>query len=325
MVLALSEGHGPIGASRAGTGRPAPHPKKPVGLVGAASAIGAQDKGCRLGPDSLSAADLAGTLRTRGVPALWHAIVRRPGSEPTANTVAHLRDFCEDLASAVQTVLGRGLLAGVVGGDHCSAIATWSAVRRSRSGPLGLVWIDAHMDSHTPETSRSGALHGMPLAVLLGLGAPELIGIDPAGPKLLPQHACALGVRSFEPAESALLERLGVRVISMQEIRRRGLAVCLEEAIAIARSGTAVTGLSLDLDALDPVDAPGVGTPVEGGIRARELLPALGMLGEYLDPVAIEITELNPLRDQDGKTANLVAEILLAALGAQPHAPRHRA
>ncbi len=296
-----------------------------MGLLGAASAIGALDKGCRLGPDALRALDLTGTLRTRGIPALWDEIVRRPESDRSANDPRRLRDFCEDLASAVGTVIGRGLRPVVIGGDHSCAIATWSAVHRVRPGPLGLVWIDAHMDSHTPETSPSGALHGMPLAVLLGYGARELIALDPAGPKLLPKHVCLVGVRSFEPAESALLERLGVRVFMMHEVRRRGLTACLTEAIAIARRGTVATGLSLDLDALDPVDAPGVGTPAERGIRARELIAALCGLAESMDPIAIEITELNPLRDPDGRTARLVAEILLAALAEEPYAPRHRA
>ncbi len=203
----------------------------------------------------------------------------------------------------------------VVGGDHSCAIATWSAVRQTLPGPLGLVWIDAHMDSHTPETSQSGALHGMPLAVLLGHGASELTGLDPAGPKVLPQRVCLLGVRSFEPAEAALLERLGVRVITMQEVRDHGLASCLDEAIVIAGHGTAGTGMTLDLDALDPADAPGVGTPVSGGLRAREFVAAVTGLAGRMDPIAIEIAELNPLRDRDGKTTTLVAEILAAALG----------
>lgn len=325
MTFALWHGPGRAGLARHGSPRPAPRPAKPVGILGAASAIGACDKGCRLGPDSLRAVDLAGTLRARGVAARWDDVVRRPESERLAHDHLHLRDFCRDLASAVGAVLRRGLRPVVVGGDHSCAIATWGAVRQTLPGPLGLVWIDAHMDSHTPETSPSGALHGMPLAVLLGHGAPELTDLDPAGPKVFPQHVCLLGVRSFEPAEAALLERLGVRVITMQELRRRGLAACLDEAIAIAGRGTAVTGFSLDLDALDPADAPGVGTPVPGGLRARELVAALTGIAGRMDPIAIEIAELNPLRDRDGKTTALVVEILAAALGDRPYAPRHRA
>ncbi|MGQ0594860.1 MAG: arginase [Gammaproteobacteria bacterium] len=315
MAFALWEGPGRTGAARQGLPRRAPYPAKPVGILGAASAIGACDKGCRLGPDSLRAVDLAGALRARGVAARWDDVIRRPESERLANDRLRLRDFCRDLAAAVGAVLRRRLRPVVVGGDHSCAIATWSAVRETLPGPLGLVWIDAHMDSHTPETSQSGALHGMPLAVLLGHGAPELTGLDPPGPKVLPQHVCLLGVRSFETAEAALLERLGVRVITMRELRRRGFAACLDEAIAIAGQGTAVTGFSLDLDALDPADAPGVGTPVAGGLRAREFVAAVTGLAGRMDPIAIEIAELNPLRDRDGKTTTLVAEILAVALG----------
>ncbi|MGH8588608.1 MAG: arginase [Gammaproteobacteria bacterium] len=315
MTLALWEEPGRTGAARQGSPRPAPRPAKPVGILGAAAAIGACDKGCRLGPDSLRAVDLAGTLRARGVAARWDDVIRRPESERLANDLLRLRDFCRDLASAVGAVLRRGLRPVVVGGDHSCAIGTWSAARQTLPGALGLVWIDAHMDSHTLETSQSGALHGMPLAVLLGHGASELTGLDPPGPKVLPQHVCLLGVRSFEPAEAALLERLGVRVITMQEVRDRGLASCLEEATAIARHGTAATGMTLDLDALDPADAPGVGTPVLGGLRARDLVAAVTGIAGRMDPIAIEIAELNPLRDRDGKTTRLVAEILAAALG----------
>jgi arginase len=260
------------------------------------------------------------------VPALWDDIIRRPGAGGRGGDPLRLRDFCRDLGAAVGAVLRRGLRPVIVGGDHSSAIATWGAVRQTMPGPLGLVWIDAHMDSHTPETSPSGALHGMPLAVLLGHGAPELTGLGGPGPKLLPQHVTLLGVRSFEPAEATLLERLGVRVFMMRELRRRGLRACLEEALSIARHGTAAIGLSLDLDALDPSDAPGVGTPVPGGIPARDLIDAVTGLTGRQDLVAIEIAELNPIRDQGGKTTALVAELLAAALCSdQSYAPRHRA
>jgi arginase len=202
----------------------------------------------------------------------------------------------------------------VIGGDHSCAIGTWKGIARALAprGPLGLVWIDAHMDAHTPETSPSGMLHGMPLACLLGHGDPRL-ALEPAA-ALDPGRLCLVGVRSFESGEASLLERLGVRVFRMREIERRGLAPVMAEALAIARNGSGGYGVSLDLDAIDPRDAPGVGTAVRHGIRAAELRELFGRLAQ--DPAldALEIAEYNPARDRGGATARLIGDIVLSLL-----------
>jgi arginase len=209
-------------------------------------------------------------------------------------------------------VLQGGHFPLVVGGDHSCAIGTWSGVHRALAnhGPVGLIWIDAHMDSHTFATTPSGQIHGMPLACLLGHGETALTRIGGAEAKLRPEQVCLIGVRSYEAGEAALLHRLGVRVYDMDEIRRRGLAEVFEEALAIVRQGTAGFGVSVDLDALDPGEEPGVGTPVAGGLRRAELADALSHLRGDPAFVAMEIVEYNPRRDRRHATADAAGALL---------------
>ncbi len=204
----------------------------------------------------------------------------------------------------------------VIGGDHSCAVGTWSGVSRAlrRSGPLGLVWIDAHMDMHVPETTHSGAINGMPVAALLGYGAPELTGLAGDRRAVEASHVCLVGARSFEPEEVAFAKRHGVRVIDMDEVLRRGVRAALAEARAIATNGTAGYGLSLDLDAFDPTEAPGVGTPAPGGIHAGEFFDAWSGLTGDPSCRAIEFVEFNPHRDQAGKTARLLGALVAAAV-----------
>jgi arginase len=168
------------------------------------------------------------------------------------------------------------------------------------------------MDSHTPETTPSGAIHGMPLAALLGYGAPELVRVAGFSPKLLPCHLCLVGVRSFEAGEAELLRRLGVRVFFMDEVKRRGLGAVMADALAIARSGSAGYGISIDLDAFNPQESPGVGTPVRDGLHHLGLDRALH--GIINDPhlIALELAEFNPERDQGGRTLKLIGDLLAA-------------
>src|SRR5688572_26801008 len=236
-------------------------PADAVELVGVACGEGAQDRHCRSGPDALRAGDLVRRLRASGLRAGWGETIRARSADRDPQQA--VRRVCERLAVRTQAIVAAGKLPVVMGGDHSCALGTWKGVASALGahGPLGLIWIDAHMDAHTPETTPSGALHGMPLACLLGFGDGRLTGLA-GGARLLSQHVCLIGVRSFEAGEAALLERLGVRVFFMDEVKQRGLAAVMAEALAIATAQTAGFGVTLDLDALDPQDAPGVGSPV---------------------------------------------------------------
>lgn len=297
-----------------------------VSVIGAASGLGARDRGCELGPDVLRRFGLEGALREDGIAAAWADIVRRPAAGRRAAGASAIQGFCEDLGECVSTVLRHQQRFVVVGGDHSCAIGTWSAASSAfdKQGPLGLVWVDAHMDSHTPATSPSGAVHGMPLACLLGEGAPRLTRLVRPGPKLLPRHICLVGVRSFEDEEAKLLKRLGVRVIFMDEVRRHGISAAMQRALEHVCEGTSAFGVSIDLDAVDPRDAPGVGTPVAEGLRGKELVDSMALVAKQPGLVGIEIAELNPLHDKQDSTARLVCELLRAGLAGIEHHASHR-
>jgi arginase len=201
-----------------------------------------------------------------------------------------------------------------LGGDHSCAIGTWIGASQGLRGPLGLIWIDAHMDMHVPETSPSGAINGMALAVLLGYGAPALTALSRGRGAIAPRNICLIGARNFEPEEIAFAKRHGIRVIEMAELQQRGIADACAEARAIAGRGVAGYGISLDLDVFDPTDGPGVGTPAPGGIKPNQFFDAwIGLTRNGLC-IGVEIVEYNPHRDRAGRTAQLLGD-LVATIG----------
>lgn len=284
---------------------------RPIHIIAVASGIGALDPGCAEGPDAILHSGLIERLKQQGLDISWGETLRpAPGGTP----LSVIRDLNGLVAHQVCDSLMAGNFPLVVGGDHSCAIGTWSGAALSLKtfGQLGLVWIDAHMDSHTPETTPSGAIHGMPLAALLGYGAPELVGLAGFSPKLLPRHVCLVGVRSYESGEAALLQRLGVRIFFMTEVKQRGIDSVMAEAFAIARNGTAGFGISIDLDAFTPRESPGVSTPVRDGIRHLELDRVLRGVTTLPDMVALELAEFNPLRDHRRRTLDLIGDVLSA-------------
>jgi arginase len=224
-------------------------PTRSIIVIGAASGAGAPDPATAEGPNALRHYRVFHDTPLQHVE--WDAILRVPRA--ARDTPLHaVAALSARLAAEVETVLQAGHFPLVVGGDHSCAIGTWSGVHRALAGqgPIGLIWIDAHMDSHTFATTPSGQIHGMPLACLLGYGETALTAIEGAEAKLRPEHVCLIGVRSYEAGEAALLQRLGVRVFAMDEIRRRGLGAVFDEALTIVRNGTAGFGVRIQ-----PVDA----------------------------------------------------------------------
>jgi ornithine--oxo-acid transaminase len=286
-----------------------------IALIGAAVGCGATDPRCASGPDVLRRSDLLVRLWAGGLDPVWDATLTAPDGPDPASSIGNLAGR---LAARVQGAIERGAFPLVVGGDHSCALGTWAGVAAALRphGALGLIWIDAHMDAHTPGTSPSSALHGMPLACLLGEGPPALAQTADAAP-LSPRHVCLVGVRSFEAAEAQLLERLGVRIFFMDEVRARGIADVLAEAHAIVSSGTAGFGITIDVDVLDPLEAPGTGTPAPGGMRTDRLAEALAQMADDPRLIAAEIAEYNPELDKDGRTAKAVGHLATALLGAE--------
>ena len=297
-------------------------------LIGAAIGCGAQDDGCKDGPRALLQAGALARLQTPNAhAALVHDIelATSAGHSRSARLAAlpGVAGFSRALADATAHSVHAQHVPVVIGGDHSCAIGTWSGVANALrpQGSLGLIWIDAHLDSHTPQTSDSGAIHGMPLAALLGHGAPTLTEIRDAAPKLLPQHVVVIGARSYEPAERALLDQLGVRVIDAEEVARIGLRAVMADAVRMVTSGTTAFGVTLDLDAFDPAVAPGVGSPEPGGLTGQDMTQALAACARDARFVAFELVEYNPRHDKGGITAQLALDLLGSVAGAL-HAQR---
>jgi ornithine--oxo-acid transaminase len=282
---------------------------RPIHCLGAASDLGAGMPGCADAPEALRAGGVVDALRRSGRKALWRKTLTPPAAGSKTERVAAL---CSSLAGEVRASLEADALPLVLGGDHSCAIGTWqgAAAALADRGALGLVWIDAHLDAHVPESTRSGRLHGMALACLLGRGDARLA----AAPPLDPRHVCVVGPRSCEAGEAELLQSLGVRVIGAEELRRRGLAAALDEALTIARGAGDGFGVTLDLDVVDPQDAPGVSVPEADGLRGSGLIEALRRLRGADDLVALEIAEYNPRHDSYFRTARLAIELACAAL-----------
>ncbi len=285
---------------------------KNLGLYGFASGIAANNSDCGLGP-----------LYLYYHPELWKDFPFEVEWKDLLMATSELRGLdvlpelveismllAEDIAQAVSA----GEPFCVVGGDHSVAMGTWSGAAHALrdKGPLGLIWVDAHMDTHTPDTSPSQNIHGMPISHLLGHGLQPLRELLDKAPKFLPEHLCLIGIRSFEPGEAQLLQDLNVKVYSMEEVAQRGLSVVFAEARDALLAKVQYFGLTIDLDAFNPTDAPGVGCREAGGIRSAEFIKVVKGLGQYPGFVGLEIAELNPLLDDQARTAKLIPEIVKA-------------
>ena len=227
-------------------------------------------------------------------------------SESIAKSNRKLAELSYDLAEENRFFLS-------IGGDHSSAIGTWSGVASALrgKGDIGLIWFDAHMDSHTPQTTETGNIHGMPLAVLLGHGEAELTHISDPHPKIKPENLALIGIRDFERGEAELLKELNVRIYFMEEVADRGVDVVMEEALKIVSRNTIGYGFSFDLDGLDPRFISAVGTPVDNGISPDAFLSTLSLL-EQFPPLAFEIVEYNPSLDPELKTLYFIQQLLQA-------------
>lgn len=241
-----------------------------------------------------------------------------PHDDEKLKYVREITNACEQLADEVEAILNAGELPLVVGGDHSIAIGSFAGAAsyfKQRGETLGLIWFDAHADMNTPETTPSGNIHGMPLAALLGYGTPELTNIAGFAPKLEPRFCVHVGARDIDPGERELIRKLGIRFFTMREIDERGMSEVMDEAIEIASRATIGYGVTFDVDALDPGDAPGSGTLVRGGLTYREAHLGMEKIAEAGGMRYLEIVEINTALDVNNKTAELGVELILSALG----------
>lgn len=296
-----------------------------IRIIGAPMDLGTSRRGVDMGPFAVRYADLRERLA-----ALGHAVedvgnVAVPfredaerGAQRGARYLGAITDVCRDIASRTRAAVEGGARPLVLGGDHAIAagsVAGAAAAYRARQQAIGLLWLDAHGDANTPASSRSGNVHGMPVAHLLGHGDRALAHVAGPGASLSPAHVALVGVRDLDAPERDHLRDWGVRVFTMREIDERGVKAVMEEAIAITTRGTAGTWVSCDLDWLDPADAPGVGTPVPGGATYREAHLAMEMLADTGRVLGLDCVEVNPVLDHRNRTAELAVGLILSAFG----------
>ena len=286
--------------------------------------LGAGRRGVDMGPSAVRLAGLHEKLASLGyeVEDLGNVLVDQPETAPVgaanARYLPQIAHTCARLAELVEKSTGLERVPLVLGGDHSAAIGTVSGVSRSfreRKQKLGLIWIDAHADMNTPESSPSGNVHGMPLACLIGLGPQELTGIGGYAPKVEPGAVAIVGLRSVDEIERLNVRGAGVHPFTMRDVDERGLRSVMREAIELACSGTAGFHLSLDMDAVDPREAPGVGTPVRGGMTYREAHLAMEMVCDSGLMASMDVVEVNPVIDEANRTAILAVELVMSAMG----------
>jgi arginase len=297
---------------------------RPVHIIGVPLDLGGNRRGVDMGPSAFRIAGLGERLTALGVPVVDSGDLAAPIPEtknegdPSKKYIRDIARVCERLYKTSLGVLEKGGLPLVLGGDHSlaagSVAATADFVRRERK-KAGLIWVDAHGDMNTPATSGSGNVHGMPLASLLGSEPAELSRIAGFSPKIAAAQTALIGIRNLDPREKDVIRDAGVRVFTMKDIDRNGIAAVMEQAIAIAGSGTAGIHVSFDLDVCDPTIAPGVGTPVKGGLDYREAHMVMEMVADSGLLMALDLVEVNPVLDDRNMTAILGAELASSALG----------
>jgi arginase len=241
-----------------------------------------------------------------------------PEGQPHAKYLPQIAATCTRIGDQVSEALSKGSLPLVLGGDHSVAIGTAGGTARffrERGEKIGLIWLDAHADMNTPESSPSGNVHGMPLACIVGIGPDELTGMFGFKPKVAPRNTVIAGLRDVDEMEKPHVRESGVRAFTMRDLDERGLRGVMEDAIRTACDGTVGFHLSLDMDFVDPMDAPGVGTPVRGGATYREAHLAMEMICDSRRMLSMEVVEVNPVIDEANRTAMLAVELVMSALG----------
>lgn len=295
-----------------------------IRVIGVPLDLGQDRRGVDMGPSAIRAAGLHARLRALGyeVEDAGNLAVALPEMGPfgdrRAKYLAEVAETCTRVAREVRRSLTAGFAPLVLGGDHSIAIGTVGGVSRyfrERGKRLGLLWIDAHADMNTPATSPSGNIHGMPLACCLGMGPRALAHLAGERPMVRPDNVAIVGVRDVDALEKPHVRRSGVRAFTMRHIDERGMRAVLEEALSIVSTGAAGFHVSLDMDFVDPAEAPGVGTPIRGGGSYREAHLAMEMISDTGHMTSLEIVEVNPILDTGNRTANLAVELAMSAFG----------
>lgn len=304
---------------------------KKIGLLGIPLGFGAGQIGSDLGSTALRLADIHGKRLAEHIRDLGYEITDYgdveivypdyiAGKEENPKYLNELIASSRNMAKAVKTILEKGEFPVIIGGDHSIATGTFSGFSsffREQNEEVGLIWLDAHADLNTPETSPSGNLHGMSFAAILGYGEPQFVNLEGFAPKIKPEFCAHVGARDLDLGEKRRINELGLRenFFTMADIDRRGICACIEDAIAIASKAPGGFAVTFDVDVIDPRFAPGSGTLVRGGITYREAHLALELIAEHGGIRSFEIVEINPMLDERNITVQLAGELVLSALG----------
>ncbi|HTQ56749.1 MAG TPA: arginase [Bryobacteraceae bacterium] len=295
-----------------------------IAIIGAPLDLGQDRRGVDMGPSAIRVANLNKRLSALGyhVEDLGNVPVDQPERLPegpaSAKYLPQIALACKRLAGMVERALASKAVPLVLGGDHSVAVGTVAGVSRHfrrQKQEIGLLWVDAHADMNTPDTSPSGNVHGMPLACCVGLGPTELVDLFNYAPKVNPRKTVLVGLRNVDLLERGHVRETGVRAFTMRDIDERGLRSVMDEAFRTVTEDTAGFHLSLDMDWVDPQFAPGVGTPVRGGATYREAHLAMELINDNGHMLSMEVVEVNPVIDEINRTADLAVEMIMSALG----------
>ena len=298
--------------------------QKTVRLVGVPMDLGAGRRGVDMGPSAIRIAGVSQGLRNLGFVVEDDGDVGVPAPETRDPGSTHARylepiyHVCNRLRLRVRRSLDQGEIPIVLGGDHSIAIGTVSGVAEhfhSKGQQIGLIWVDAHADMNTPESSPSGNIHGMPLATVLGLGHARLVEMGGFWPKVAPKNVCLIGIRDIDNHEREIVKKSGIHAYTMRDVDERGMRAIMQESIGFANDGTAGFHVSFDLDGMDPRDVPGTGTPVKGGISWREANLLMEMVSDTGRMTSLEVTELNPVLDVKNQSGEVAVDVILSAFG----------
>jgi len=295
-----------------------------IRIIGVPMDLGQSRRGVDMGPSALRVAGLQARVKQLGhtVEDIGNLEVKQPEEmqvgEKRAKYLQEIAETCADISKNVQKSLEEGLLPLVLGGDHSIAAGVAAGVAshfRKDKKQIGYIWLDAHGDMNTPESSPSGNVHGMPLAAIMGYGADELVNLGGFKPKAEPANIVIVGARDLDAQERKIVKKSGIHVFTMRDIDERGMREVMADALKYATDDTDGVAVSLDMDFVDPTDAPGVGTPVRGGATYREAHLAMEMIADSETMASLDVVEINPVIDEHNRTALLGVELVLSGLG----------